>query len=745
MDAERQESQDDQDGTRFWREEREEGAVYNTYLKRVTYLSPARLEDEMVREFSHLMWETQKLRVIKAGTLPRLVEALATVRGELDSSYMNIFLATYRTFATPLQLLQAIVDRYHLLRSQNKRGKSELFEQQQKTLKCVLSVWLDTYHEDFRESPNYPCLTLLENFAREVIPDSDLASRAHNRIERLKKEASSNGAENIQFRFSICDEVDRMIDEEAPKPLTFPDISPRLCAEQLTLRDAELFKKVVPHHCLGAVWGRRDKGGKDAPSVQATVEQFNRVSLRVIATVLKHPDHLKSTSRARLLQKWINIAQELRELKNFSSLRAILSGLQSHPVYRLRRCWSAVPKETIVLFDELSDIFSGENNQLNSRELLMKEATAKFPDLDSQNKSLKRKNMQKRRSWIDNGTVQGTVPYLGTFLTDLTMLDTAMPDITDDGLINFEKHRKEFEVLAQLRLLQSAAQIYNIQYDNRFWEWFDSIRIYSDTESHEMSCAIEPPSESIAKIKKKSASFAVRGRSDFKFGTFLFRYYSCISGTKVRNSGPSIYSCFARRPRFASDSSLSKRQSPRLGHKPSKFDSSSTPRLGFFCGGEEHNSICSIPDTIAASIGPLVTISHSSSTSSVLSSDSDSQTPFRSSDTCVIRVSMTSGDLSPDTKTHVTHVYKSIMLNNTDHTNTVIEKVLEKYSIDDKPDNFCLLQILPDGELLIPERANVFYALNNSVDLNFIVRRRSEQESLKDRKKGRRRLKKLSL
>ncbi|XP_025114107.1 ral guanine nucleotide dissociation stimulator-like 1 isoform X7 [Pomacea canaliculata] len=688
MDAERQESQDDQDGTRFWREEREEGAVYNTYLKRVTYLSPARLEDEMVREFSHLMWETQKLRVIKAGTLPRLVEALATVRGELDSSYMNIFLATYRTFATPLQLLQAIVDRYHLLRSQNKRGKSELFEQQQKTLKCVLSVWLDTYHEDFRESPNYPCLTLLENFAREVIPDSDLASRAHNRIERLKKEASSNGAENIQFRFSICDEVDRMIDEEAPKPLTFPDISPRLCAEQLTLRDAELFKKVVPHHCLGAVWGRRDKGGKDAPSVQATVEQFNRVSLRVIATVLKHPDHLKSTSRARLLQKWINIAQELRELKNFSSLRAILSGLQSHPVYRLRRCWSAVPKETIVLFDELSDIFSGENNQLNSRELLMKEATAKFPDLDSQNKSLKRKNMQKRRSWIDNGTVQGTVPYLGTFLTDLTMLDTAMPDITDDGLINFEKHRKEFEVLAQLRLLQSAAQIYNIQYDNRFWEWFDSIRIYSDTESHEMSCAIEPPSESIAKIKKKSAS---------------------------------------------------------LGHKPSKFDSSSTPRLGFFCGGEEHNSICSIPDTIAASIGPLVTISHSSSTSSVLSSDSDSQTPFRSSDTCVIRVSMTSGDLSPDTKTHVTHVYKSIMLNNTDHTNTVIEKVLEKYSIDDKPDNFCLLQILPDGELLIPERANVFYALNNSVDLNFIVRRRSEQESLKDRKKGRRRLKKLSL
>ena len=44
----------------------------------------------------------------------------------------------------------------------------------------------------------------------------------------------------------------------------------------------------------------------------------------------------------------------------------------------------------------------------------------------------------------------GTIPYLGTFLTDLTMVDTAIPDMTSDGLINFDKRRKEFEVLAQV-------------------------------------------------------------------------------------------------------------------------------------------------------------------------------------------------------------------------------------------------------------------------------------------------------
>ncbi|XP_076455444.1 ral guanine nucleotide dissociation stimulator-like 1 isoform X2 [Babylonia areolata] len=705
MEPERHDTQDDQDGTRFWREEREEGAVYNAYLKRVTYLSQARLEDETAREFSHLMWETQKLRVIKAGTLPRLVEALATCRGELDSSYMNVFLSTYRTFATPSQLLQALFDRYHALRSQYKEEKSELCEQQQKTFRCVLSVWLDKYPEDFRELPDFPCLSLLESFAREVIPDSDLAAKALQRMDAFRKEKESK-EEIIQFRFSICDEIDHMIDMEVPKPLSFNDISPRMCAEQLTLRDAELFRKVVPHHCLGSVWGRRDKKGsnKEAPSVQATVEQFNRVSLRVIATVLRQRD-LKTSSRAKILLKWITIAQELRELKNFSSLRAILSGLQSHSVYRLRKCWSAVPKETVVLFEELSDIFSGDNNQLNSRELLMKEATAKFPDLESQNKTLKRKNLQKRRSWIDNGTVQGTVPYLGTFLTDLTMLDTAMPDLTEDGLINFDKRRKEFEVLAQLRLLQSAAQIYTLQFEPRFWVWFDSLRVFTDTESHDLSCAIEPPSESVAKIKKKSASFAMRARSELKAGASVLRYYTC------------------------------------LGHKPAKYEgTSSAARLGLFCGSEGRNSISSIPDTIAASIGPLM--SHSSSTSSVLSSDSDTQSAFRTSDSCVIRVSLHTSQESSDVKTHV---YKSIMLNNTDHTSAVIEKALEKYGVEDKADSYCLLQILPDGELLIPERANVFYALNNSVDLNFVVRHRSQQDSAKDKKKGKRRMKKLSL
>lgn len=75
----------------------------------------------------------------------------------------------------------------------------------------------------------------------------------------------------------------------------------------------------------------------------------------------------------------------------------------------------------------------------------------------------------------------GTVPYLGTFLTDLDMVDKANPDAIQ-GLVNFEKKRKEFEVIAQIQLLQSTAKTYNIIPDPEFKEWFKNQLIVSYQE-----------------------------------------------------------------------------------------------------------------------------------------------------------------------------------------------------------------------------------------------------------------------
>jgi len=93
---------------------------------------------------------------------------------------------------------------------------------------------------------------------------------------------------------------------------------------------------------------------------------------------------------------------------------------------------------------------------------------------------------------MESMSVQGTVPYLGTFLTDLMMIDSALKDTTEENghLINFDKHRKEFEILTQIRLLQTAAALYHIEPDAEFWQKFCSIPVSNDTERFSISTAL---------------------------------------------------------------------------------------------------------------------------------------------------------------------------------------------------------------------------------------------------------------
>ena len=101
------------------------------YLKKVRYHSPSR-SITTVRLFiysldivfnaitnqdaddgiSHLEWETVRVRFVKAGSLCRLVENLASAdTGEIESTYVNVFLATYRTFASCKQVLNLLIER----------------------------------------------------------------------------------------------------------------------------------------------------------------------------------------------------------------------------------------------------------------------------------------------------------------------------------------------------------------------------------------------------------------------------------------------------------------------------------------------------------------------------------------------------------------------------------------------------------------------------------------------------------
>ena len=64
------------------------------------------------------------------------------------------------------------------------------------------------------------------------------------------------------------------------------------------------------------------------------------------------------------------------------------------------------------------------------------------------------------------------------------MIDSALKDAADDNdkLINFDKRRKEFEILTQIRLWQSAAGLYNFTPSKDFQRRFNEQLVYDETE-----------------------------------------------------------------------------------------------------------------------------------------------------------------------------------------------------------------------------------------------------------------------
>ncbi|XP_044001145.1 ral guanine nucleotide dissociation stimulator isoform X2 [Aphidius gifuensis] len=685
---------------RLWGEERCDGVIYTVYLKKVRYHRPTKSisASDSDDEISHLEWETVRVRFLKAGTVEKLVESLANDDGELESTYINVFLATYRAFTTPKEVLELLLKRYDALDDNTN-------DQHCKTLIQALHVWLDAYPGDWKTPPTYSLLSRLLDFTHRRLPGSELEVKARHRLHRFQCEDQIDNCIYDNGRLSFNGSTDRLGDNWSTG-YEFPEVPNRHFAEQLTRMDAEVFKKLIAHQCLGAVWSRRDRS-HDAATVLATVNQFNDVSLRVISTILNETT-LKSQERAKIIETWIDIAQELRILKNFSSLKAIISGLQSNSVYRLEKCWQYMTKEKHELYVELERIFSEENNAWTQRELLIKEGTAKFADTAGRSDRHLLKLFQKQNTHSGNISY-GTIPYLGTFLTDLTMIDTAIPDTIADGLINFDKRRKEFEVLARIRLLQGAANTYNFKKDILFDRWFYSIKVLNDKESYKLSCQIELPSSG-------GGGNTTLIRKNKKHNHQRHKKNDSLASTSSSNS--SQFYCDLDSLPSSPHNSLDRRTSP--SQLSSSSSSSSLPSLDISLGSV--NGVVG-QSTNQSKLNPNVSLnSNGTSTPNLVGISSPSSSHKNSPDFYIIKVTMECENIETDGVV----MYKSIMLSNNERTPQVIRNAMLKLDIEGSPDAYTLAQVLPDREMVLPNSANVYYAVNTAHNLNFILRPRRD-------------------
>ncbi|XP_027814449.1 ral guanine nucleotide dissociation stimulator-like 2 isoform X3 [Ovis aries] len=695
---EEEDDDDDEAPVSVWEEE-EDGATFTVTSRQYQPLDPLAPRPPL-----------RSSRKLRAGTLEALVRHLLDTRTSgADVTFTAAFLATHRAFTSTPALLGLMVDRLEALESH----PADELERTKGVAISVLSTWLASHPEDF---------------GSEVKGQLDRLESFFLRTGYAAGEGIGGGSADL-IR-NLRSRVDPQT-PELPKPLALPGDPPAdptdvlvyladHLAEQLTLLDAELFLNLVPSQCLGGLWGHRDRPGHShlCPSVRATVTQFNKVAGAVVSSVLGATSTgeglgevtvrpLRPPQRARLLEKWIRVAEECRLLRNFSSVYAVVSALQSSPIHRLRAAWGEATRDSLRVFSSLCQIFSEEDNYSQSRELLLQEVKLQ-PSLEP--------NSKKSPRPASRGG--GVVPYLGTFLKDLVMLDAASKDELENGYINFDKRRKEFAVLSELRRLQNECRGYDLRPDPDIQRWLQGLRPLTEAQSHRVSCEVEMPGSSDPPAPRVLRPTLVISQWTEVLGsvggpTPLVSWdRPSVGAEEVPGTPAPLLTRLAQHVKWPSVSSLDSalESTPALQSPadPSHLSPpASSPRPS---RGHRRSASCGSPlsgGAEGASRGP----------------GCGGGAPGPGASDCrIIRVQMELGEDGS--------VYKSILVTSQDKAPSVISRVLKKNNRDSAvASEYELVQLLPgERELTIPASANVFYAMDGASH-DFLLRRRRRPSS----------------
>ena len=316
--------------------------------------------------------------VLQGATLNKLLERL-TGEKEHDLLFMKIFILTYQSFTTPHMFLFKLIQRYNV--------PSNLDDVTKKTIQLrvgnVLKSWFDLSFSDFEQDNRL--FEHLNNFI-----DIQLTNDNNLKLQTKLREF-------INRKIYAEKERKKVFTVPAPPPkiprnlnsadFNFLDLDEEEIARQLTLIEYDTFANIKPAELLNQAWAKPSLQ-KRAPNVLSMIERFNNVSLWA-ATMIVKGENLKV--RAKMMTKVITIAKYLKQFNNFSTMMALIAGLNNAAISRLSLTKKELTKSTVEDLNNLEQLMSAVSSYKGYRSAL-------------------------------HSADPPVIPYMGVYLSDLTFI-----------------------------------------------------------------------------------------------------------------------------------------------------------------------------------------------------------------------------------------------------------------------------------------------------------------------------------
>ncbi|KAI6027560.1 ras GEF [Pisolithus microcarpus] len=327
---------------------------------------------------------------VRGGTVAALVERL-TAHEYADPKFNRAFLMTFRSFTTLDELLKLLIDRVI------------------NTLKSMIQ------DGDVLEKEELGVLDHMAEFASQVdVFDIPAAKQLLNTVKRVRRGMDHR-------KITVNTSMDPPPAPIVPKRIELLDIEALELARQLTITESQLYQKIRPSECMQRSQQSKQRRTDPRDGVANFIRRSNKIAHWVAFSILSKDE---ARRRASVIKQFILVADQCRMLQNFSTMGAIVSGLNSAPIHRLKRSWEQVSSRYM---SQLQTCEATINSYRNYNKVRTTLATVSPP----------------------------CVPFVGVFLTALTHIQDGSKDYLPGNLVNFRKRQKVSEVIQDLQRWQT--------------------------------------------------------------------------------------------------------------------------------------------------------------------------------------------------------------------------------------------------------------------------------------------------